>query len=151
MKKVWIVSLVVCLTVAALGAAPVRGEAEAAAEGVPQVIDLSGYEDGTLVDLMKQVQAEIAARHIEATAQLRKGSYVFGQDIPAGKYILTKSAAEQDGGVIRLYAPDGDDDKLYDYAMNSEPFEAYIIAEDGDMLTTEFACDLTISVGVTFQ
>ena len=150
MKKLCIVCLVVFLAMSALGAAPVREEAKATTENVPQVIDLSGYEDGTLIDLMKQVQAEIAARHIEATAQLRKGTYVFGQDIPVGTYVLTKSMADQNGGMIELLAAN-DDEKLYDYAMNNEPFEAYIIAEDGDVLKVEFPCDLKISAGVSFQ
>ena len=151
MKKACIIILTVCLAATVLGAAPVRDAAEAAAESVPQVIDLSGYEDGTLVDLMKQVQAEVAARHIEATAQLRAGTYVFGEDIPVGKYILVRSAADQDGGRVELRAGNRDEDKLYDFAMGDEPLEAYIIAEDDDTLTVEFPCELTISVGVTFQ
>ena len=90
MKKVLIILLSLCLMGTAIAAAPSEGEAaEPEAAAAEQVIDLSGYDDDTLVALMKQVQGEIAARHIEKTAQLRAGTYIFGEDIPVGKYVLS--------------------------------------------------------------
>ena len=156
MKKALIVLLSLCLMGTALAAAPSEGEAaEPEAAAVEQVIDLSGYDDDTLVALMKQVQGEIAARHIEKTAQLRAGTYIFGEDIPAGKYILSRSELAESGGDVGLFAAGDTEDtgpsKLYDYIYSQEDFEAYIITESGDKLIIEFPCDLTISAGVMFQ
>lgn len=159
MKKALIVLLGLCLMVTALAAAPSEDEAaEAAPEAVEKVIDLSGYDDDTLVALLHQVQSEIVDRHIEKTALLRAGTYVFGEDIPAGKYILTKSELAESGGDVYMYAAADLEDpedtwpsKLYDYISRDEAFDAYIIAEDGDTLMIEFPCDLAISAGVTFQ
>ncbi len=154
MKKLCTICLIVCLATASLAAAPVRDEAEEAADGVPQVMDLSGYEDETLVDLLKQVQAEIVARGIEKTAAIRTGTYVFGQDIPVGRYTLKKSQEGQSGKIAFAAADDPENSypsKMYEFITEEEAFEAYITAEEGDVLTVEFPCDLTISAGVTFQ
>ena len=156
MKKVWIVLLSLCLMGTAIAAAPAEEEAaELKTEPVEQVIDLSGYDNDTLVALLKQVQGEIVARHIEKTASLRAGTYIFGEDIPAGKYILTKSAQAQDSGKVGLFAADETVDdtpsKLYHYISEDEDYEAYIIAEEGDWMILQVPCDLTISPGVVFQ
>ncbi len=156
MKKVWIILLSLCLMGTAVAAAPAEGEtAEPEAAPVEEIIDLSGYDDDTLVALLDQVQSEIVARHIEKTALLRAGTYVFGEDIPAGKYILTKSEQAQDSGKIGLFTADQTVDdtpsKLYDYISSDEDYEAYIIAEEGDWMILQIPCDLTISPGVVFQ
>ena len=52
-------------------------------------IDISTLSDDALVALMVRVQEEIVARHIEGTANLARGTYIAGKDIPAGSYIYT--------------------------------------------------------------
>ena len=159
MKKALIVLLSLCLMGTAIAAAPSEDEAaEPEAASAEQIIDLSGYDDDTLVALLKQVQGEIVTRRIEKTAPLRAGTYIFGEDIPAGKYVLTRSDLAVDGGSVDMYsAADLEDtdfvwpSKLDAYVSDEEDFGAYIIAEDGDKLVIEFPCDLTISTGVTFQ
>ena len=156
MKKALIVLLSLCLMVTAIAAAPSGDEAaEPETEPAEQVIDLSGYDDDTLVALLKQVQGEIVDRHIEKTAPLHIGTYVFGEDIPVGKYILSNSTQAHDGGKVLVYAAgetiDSDPSKLYEYISSDEEFEAYIIAEEGDWMITQVPCDLTISPGVVFQ
>ena len=46
--------------------------------------DLRGYSDSELLTLLAEVQAEIAARKIEKTANLTAGTYIGGRDIPVG-------------------------------------------------------------------
>lgn len=156
MKKLLMICLAACLALTALAAAPGGEAAEAAEpeESSAEVIDLSGFEDEELVALLDQVQTEIVARNIEKTAQLPSGTYVFGKDIPVGKYLLKKGEEEQ-GGMVSLAAADDPEDKhpskLYTYADSEKAFEGFITAEEGDTLTVSFPCTLTISAGVVFQ
>ncbi len=142
MRKALIVLLSLCLMGTVVAAAPVE-----------EIIDLSGYDDDTLVALLDQVQSEIAARQIEKTAALPAGTYVFGKDLPVGNYFLKKDQEEQYGFVNLEVAGDEDDKDprwLYKF-IAKEPYEAYITGKEGDMLTIEFPCSLTISAGVVFQ
>ena len=154
MKKTLIVLLSLCLMGMAVAAAPSEGEtAEPEAAPVEEVIDLSGYDDDTLVALLRQVQSEMVARQIEKTAALPAGTYVFGEDLPVGNYFLKKDQEEQYGFVNLEVAGDEDDKDprwLYKF-IAKEPYEAYITGKEGDMLTIEFPCSLTISAGVVFQ
>ena len=156
MKKTLIVLLSLCLMGTAVAAAPSEGEtAEPDPASVGEIIDLSGYDDDTLVALLHQVQSEMVNRHIEKTAFLRAGTYVFGEDIPAGKYILARSELAEYGGDVGLFAAgetmDTGPSKLGEYIYSDDDFEAYIVAEEGDWMIIEFPCDLTISPGAVFQ
>ena len=155
MKKFCMIILTVCLLLTALAASPARGEApaETEPEEAAQIIDLSGYGDEELTALLKQVQTEIMARNIEKTAALRAGTYVFGSDIPTGKYVLKKSPTDIHG-IVEFAAADDPEDKypskLYEF-VGDEDFETFITGEEGDRLTIPFPCELTISAGVAFQ
>ena len=151
MKKLFTICLAACLVLTALAAAPGSEKAPEAGPEQPaaQIIDLSGYADEQLVELLRQVQTEIVTRNIEKTALLNAGTYVFGQDIPVGKYVLKKSPGEQHG-MIELAAAD-DPSKLYEFLGDTDTFETFITAENGDRLTVELPCELTVSVGVLFQ
>lgn len=156
MKKLCAICLTLCLALTALAAAPGGRRAPEAGPEQPvvQVIDLSGYGDEQLVDLLRQVQAEIVTRNIEKTAQLSAGTYVFGQDIPVGKYVLRKSPGDQHGMIELAAADDPEDEypsKLYEFLSGTDAFETFITAENGDRLTVELPCELTVSVGVLFQ
>ena len=155
MKKFCMITLTVCLLLAALAASPARGEApaETEPEEAAQIIDLSGYGDEELTALLYQVQAEIVARGIERTAALPNGTYVFGSDIPTGKYLLKKSQTDTYGIVQQAAADDPEDEhpsKLYEF-VGERDFEVFITGEEGDKLTIPFPCELTISAGVVFQ
>ena len=156
MKKILIVLLSLCLMGTAIAAAPSEDEtAEQDTAPVEQIIDLSGYDDDTLVALLAQVQSEMVNRNIEKTALLRAGTYVFGEDIPVGKYILKKDQNEQTGVISLAFAAgetmDTGPSKLGEYVYSDDDFEAYIVAEEGDWMIIEFPCDLTISPGAVFQ
>ena len=151
MKKLCMILLTVCLMTTALAAAP-GGEAQT--DQPDQIIDLSGYEDEELVQLLAQVQAEVVARNIEKTASLPAGTYVFGQDIPAGKYLLAKDADDMSGIVNLSVADDPEGNhpsKLYLFISRDEAWEAYITGDAGDTLEIDFPCKLTISAGIRFQ
>ena len=157
MKKLLISLLMLCLMASLIAAAPsgtgTPAPSPTAAAKTEKVIDLSKYEDDVLVKLLAQVQEEIVSRNIERTAELQPGTYVFGQDIPAGKYVLQKEQEDASGMVMLAAADDKEGDfpsKLYDF-ISKEPYETFITGEEGDVLTVEFSCGLTISAGVKFQ
>ncbi len=162
MRKLFTGFLAVCLVLAAASALPAPDAAAASetagseteAAAPEQIIDLSGYDDDTLTALLEQVQTEVVDRGIERTAQIQIGTYVFGRDIPVGKYVL-KTEQSDDSGYLALGAADDPEDeypsKLYEYINTDEAFEAYITGEEGDWLLTQVPCTLTISAGVQFK
>ena len=93
MKKVAIILLTVFLFTSIFAVVVLAEES--------QVIDLSEYDDETFIKLYEQVKDELVARHIEKTAHLKASPtpYVIGRDIPAGDYLLQKSAPDGEGGV----------------------------------------------------
>ena len=71
-------------------------------------IELAHLSDEQVVALMRRVQEEIAARHIEKTATLAGGSYIAGRDIPAGSYVYTCLAAGDDWGSVTICSEEGE-------------------------------------------
>ena len=128
------------------------------------VSELSAYSDSELVELLKNVQNEIAARNIEKTAQLAPGTYIGGRDIPAGAYILAHTA-ENDFkyGDVRLHSEGTSENesedssesdyinKLSEHVYLGDDYSFYIVIEDGDILDLPFNHTLTISAGVKFE
>ncbi len=147
MKKFAIILLALCLFASLFAVA-------ALAEGT-QIIDLSQYDDDTIVELYEQVKEELVTRHIEKTAHLKASPvpYVVGRDIPVGDYLLTKTSGS---GFICLDTAIDEETGMYDTKViesvgEDEDFTAYITAEEGDTLELDFDCDLTISTGVKFE
>lgn len=142
MKRIIALLMLLCL-----GVVP----ACACAEG----IELSAYSDAELIALLYQVQDEIVSRNIEKTAQLTGGIYVAGQDIPAGRYILSGAGTEDDSGIISLSSvndPAGSTpSKLYDFILGEDAYTVAITLEEGDTLVLPYAFTLTISAGVVFR
>ena len=148
MKKVTIILLTAFL-LASMFAVVVLAEES-------QVIDLSEYDDEMIVELYEQVKAELVARHIEKTAHLKANSspYVIGRDIPAGDYLLQKSAPDGEGnvGLATLNEDHSPSNiKIDTYVDADEDFSVYLTAEEGEVLIIDFDCDLTISTGVKFE
>ncbi len=148
MKKVAIILLTVFLFTSIFAVVVLAEES--------QVIDLSEYDDETFIKLYEQVKDELVARHIEKTAHLKASPtpYVIGRDIPAGDYLLQKSAPDGEGGVgLATLNEDFTPDKVKidTYIDADEDFSIYITAEEGEVLIVELDCDLTISTGVKFE
>lgn len=121
-----------------------------------ETLVLSQYTDEEILDLLKQVQAEIAVRGFEKTATLPSGRYVGGKDIPAGSYILTcKTDANQHGIVWLSAAKDNLEDdypsKLYEHISFDREETFYIDVEEGGILNVPFMVQLTISGGILFR
>ena len=144
MKKILALILLACLlTISAT---------TAFAEGI---LDLSGYTDSELVDLLAEVQGEIADRKIEKTALLTAGTYIGGRDIPVGTYILATAGTEEEYGIVSLRSVnDPADDfpsKLYKHKHGDDVYSVFVTIEEGDTLILPFPYTLTISGGVMFK
>ena len=122
-------------------------------------IDLSGYDDTALVELLRQGQQEIVDRNIEKTAELPSGKYIGGRDIPAGTFIWTCMAQGEDWGNVTVYSLEDDgsygDQKFWDVAgapEEGEEVDSFIITVDeGDELESQIPFSLTIYAGPKFQ
>lgn len=122
-------------------------------------IDLSGYDDTALVELLRQVQQEIVDRNIEKTAELPSGKYIGGRDIPAGTFIWTCMAQGEDWGNVTVYSLEDDgsygDQKFWDVAgapEEGEEVDSFIITVDeGDELESQIPFSLTIYAGPKFR
>ena len=138
MKKILAALLALCLTVAHA-----------------ETLDLAAYSDGDLLALLKQVQGEVVSRNIEKTAHLIAGTYIGGQDVPAGSYVLTAAGLEESYGILSLRSADDPEDdypsKLYDFRYGNEPYAVFVTIDEGDALTLPFPCTLTVSSGMMFQ
>ncbi|NLX83668.1 MAG: hypothetical protein GXZ04_07645 [Clostridiales bacterium] len=77
MKKLLVILLVIGMFVGSVG---IIGSAES--------LDLKPFTDEEIVALLKLINQEIANRRIEKTAELKKGYYIAGKDLPLGDYIL---------------------------------------------------------------
>lgn len=121
-------------------------------------IDLSGFDDTSLVELLGQVQQEIADRNIEKTADLATGKYIGGRDIPAGTYIWTCRAQGDDWGNVTVYTLDAegkqDKQKFWDVAGSPEegedPETFIITVNEGEELSSGIPFSLTIYAGPKF-
>lgn len=143
MRK-WIVSLLVICLVAA-----------SSMVAFAQSGDISVYSDSELLALLEQVQAEIAARHIEKTASLTAGTYIGGKDIPAGSYVLTTAGTEGSCGIISLRSVNDEADdwpsKLYEFQQGNALYSVFVSIDEGDTLILPFPCTMTISSGLMFR
>ena len=119
-------------------------------------IDISSLSDDALVALMARVQEEIVARHIEGTANLARGTYIAGKDIPAGSYIYTCLASGEDWGNVTIYSEKGEGDQLFWEVVaapedGDEPESFFITLNPDDQLKSGVPFSLTIYAGVMFK
>ena len=122
-------------------------------------LDLSGYDDTALVELLGQVQQEVADRHIEKTAELQAGDYIGGREVPEGTYIWTCMASGDDWGNVTVYSLDdnGDHDKQSFWEVVSAPEageeqDSFLITiNEGDELSSSVPFSLTIYAGAAFK
>lgn len=122
-------------------------------------IDLSVYDDVALVELLQQVQQEMADRNIEKTAELAGGKYIAGRDFPAGTYIWTCRATGDDWGNVTVYSLDAegkhDNQKFWQVSgapEEGEEPESYLITiNEGEELSSGIPFSLTIYAGAKFQ
>lgn len=144
MKKTLATLLMLCLLICTVACAFAESSA-----------DFSTYSDSELLALLAEVQAEVAARHIEKTANLTAGTYIGGRDIPVGSYVLATAGVDGDHGIVSLRSindPEADyPSKLYEHKHGDDIYSVFITIEEGDTLILPFPYTLTISVGVMFK
>ena len=139
MKKLVAVVVLIALMISLLGVSHAES------------IDLSAFSDDEIVELMSRIQDELIKRHIPKTANLSKGSYLVGREIPAGTYIYT-CLREDDrwNGLISVYT---DSTKQTEVLSASVPKDktTIIYLEEGNILYSDENFSLTITGGIVFQ
>lgn len=121
-----------------------------------ETIDIANCTNEELLSLLDTVQREVAARHIEKTAQLPAGTFVGGKDIPVGSYVLSSAGREGQDGVVSLRpesscSENENKSKLYEFTTAAEAYVVYITVEEGDVLILPYPFRLTISAGIIFE
>jgi len=116
-------------------------------------ISLSGYTDAQLLELLTQVQQEIADRRIEASASLRGGDYIVGEDIPAGKYVFRCTYRGDWWANFSVYAERGSGkQKKWDIITKEDgEYECLLTLEAGDKLSCDEPFTLSVYAGVMFK
>ena len=144
MKKVFGILLAVLIALTSLS-------------GLAETLDLSGYSDAALIELLASVQQEIADRHIEKSANLPQGSYIVGKDIPAGSYdisVVYKGSMWMD---VYVY-PNGDSGEAkHDFTVFADgnygdgTGSFHVDLAEGELLKCTAPITLTINAGVMFR
>ena len=160
MKKRILITLisifVISLTVIAAEEDSTENIIEDVEESIVGDYDFSGYDDDELVELLMALQQEIADRKIEKTAELEKGRYVGGKDLPVGSYVLDCETDSDHHGIVWVSAPEDDLENeypsiIYDH-VSFDSKETYRFSiEEGGILYVPFSAKLTISAGVMFK
>ena len=130
----------------------ISGAVRATAEG----IDLSALTDDEIVALQNRVTAEFVERGIEKTATLARGAYIAGDDLPAGKYLYTCLAKDDDWGNVTVYSDRGEGNQLLWNIVSAPedgegPDTLFITLNEGDQLESGVAFSLTIMKGILFR
>lgn len=137
----------VCLLVACLLLTPVA---------IAAPFDLSSMTNDEIVALLDQVNAEIVNRGINKTAKLPQGTYIAGNDIPAGRYIYTCMAVGEDWGNVTVYSDGGKGQQILWNVVSApeegqDPTTIFITLNEGDQLKSGVPFSLTIMSGAIFQ
>ena len=141
MLKGLIFALALCLMISAAAA---------------DAVDLSRMSDAEVVALYEQVAQEIVRRGISRTATLPAGTYIAGEDLPAGRYVFTCLAAGDDWGSLTVYSDRGTGRQLLWHVVaapeaGEAPQTYYITLNEGDQLKCQVPFSLTVSTGVVFR
>lgn len=99
---------------------------------------------------MMGVTGSISASAIEAgkTAELIKGEYVGGVDIPSGTYTLKCEPEDSEHGIVWLSSPEDNLEEeypsmIYESVSFNEKADFFISLEEGGTLHIPFSCKLT--------
>lgn len=123
---------------------------------VADTADLSALSDDEVIALLDKVNEEIVRRGINKTAKLPEGSYIAGNDLPAGKYIFTCLATGDDWGNVTVYSDGGKGKQILWNIVSApengeEPATMFITLNQGEELKSGVPFSLTIMSGALFQ
>ncbi len=118
--------------------------------------DLKGMTDGEIVELLAEVNREVASRGIQKTARLAKGTYIVGRDLPAGSYVYTCLATGSDWGNVTVRTEEGTGKQILWEVVGAAgegeaPETIFMRLNEGDELKSGVNFSLTIIGGVLFQ
>lgn len=115
--------------------------------------DFSKYSDAELMQLLSDVQQEIADRRIAVSASLRGGDYIAGADIPTGKYVFSCTYTGSLWANFAVHSA-GENGRLKYYEVitgDEGTYELLITLEEGDRLSCDEPFGLTVYAGVMFR
>ena len=119
-------------------------------------VNLSEMSDDEILAFASQLDAEIVSRGLEKSATLPKGTYIAGQELPAGSYIFTCLAKGSDWGSVTVKTDEGKGDQLL-WEVVEAPKEGedadcfFIRLHDGDELKSGVPFSLAIVAGMLFS
>lgn len=112
--------------------------------------------DDEILSLLEKLPAEVAARGLEKTATLPKGTYTAGKELPAGTYVFTCLAKGDEWGNVTVYSENGKGKQLLWEVVSAseegeEPEQIFLTLQEEDQLKSGVAFSLTITPGVVFR
>lgn len=123
---------------------------------VADTVDLSSMSNDEIIALLNEVNEEIVRRGINKTAKLPQGTYIAGNDIPAGRYVFTCLAVGDDWGNVTVYSDGGKGKQILWNVVaapedGQDPTTIFITLNEGDQLKSGVPFSLTIMSGALFQ
>ena len=154
-KYIYGLQIAALVVLMGIGSYDVRAQEPASEVEVTEaeaIIDLSDFTDDEIIALLKQLQNEIVSRGIEKTAELKEGYYVVGQDIPVGKYTVTKveSAIDEEAEVF-IYDNMTDKNELVEWELETSEDVCSVSLVEGNIFFVRGQVTLAVSPGVTFE
>ena len=122
---------------------------------VADTVDLSSMSNDEIIALLNEVNEEIVRRGINRTAKLPQGTYIAGNDIPAGRYVFTCLAVGDDWGNVTVYSDGGKGKQILWNVVaapedGQDPTTIFITLNEGDQLKSGVPFSLTIMTSVKF-
>lgn len=109
-------------------------------------LDLSGYSYDQLLDLQKSVTAEIISRPEWKEVTVPAGTWIIGEDIPAGEYCIKNTADSLN--IISSTNPSGDFDVYKTLGKDEVIGKAAL--NDGSVFSCYYAVILSPAVSLGF-
>lgn len=113
-------------------------------------IELSNYSDKEVIDLLHIVNQELVDRKLVKKAIVPKGTYVVGDDIPAGKYIVSITK-EPDFGLKSVYVYDSSDRMVLWENFHGVDDRIVISLESGNVVKFETEVIMFTFTGISFE
>lgn len=115
-----------------------------------EAIDLSSYADEEIIEMLTLVNQELISRHIEKTANLPKGSFVVGVDIPAGQYVYAHKRTDGWSAYIKLYEDETRENRVFSDSV-AQGGTYYLNLAEGNVFESDEEFTLTIRPATIFQ
>lgn len=112
-------------------------------------MDLSQYSDDEIVALYGMVNQEIVSRKLKKSAKVPSGTYIVGEDIPAGKYLLER-LTDTSFTYLYIFADRSQELKIVSESLYDDE-TCVITLEEGNVLQLASDMLFTVYTGVSFE